>query len=171
MDNGQHMDSPTNKEPFAPGTDSVARSEVDSANNLDLNSPSWNQTASAQESFGQTDKAVEYPKTPEAAESDLKRPEHETIRGEIIDPSPSVKSQKSFDPAAMATDAINHSTFKTTDTLNEEGIKATDEIIDKFGQAKTGDELAAIYDQSRKAMEDNLDTSFGREVGGQAAWN
>ncbi|MBR3236469.1 hypothetical protein IKF92_02210 [Candidatus Saccharibacteria bacterium] len=64
----------------------------------------------------------------------------------------------------IADNSVNRSAFKTTESLNDEGIKETDVIIDKIKQARTGEELAASYDLAREAMEDNLNNSYHRKL-------
>ena len=182
MNNGQSTNSPISKGPIISSagipaisdTKAMARPELNSADNLDLNSPSWAPNNPSPQDLAKPTSELRGAKTMESSNfsnsleieqpSIESEPSQEQPLGQVIDMEMPPSDHKSEMPAAYAANSINHSAFKTTESLNVEGVKETDAIIDKIRQAKTGEELAASYDLARTAMEDNLVESYNRKL-------
>ena len=184
MNNGQSSNSPISRDSIisSAGIPSISdkgmttHPELNPVENLDLNSPSWapNSINSQPQELAKPTSELRGAKTMESSNPSnsarRERPFEEPGSnqnqplGQIIDMEMPPSSYNSKTPASYAEDSINHAAFKTTESLNIEGIKETDVIIDKIRQAKTGEELAASYDLARTAMEDNLAESYNRKL-------
>ena len=136
--------------------------------NLDLTNPetSWNQPVSIEhnkKALGSEALAnsLEMPPSPE---QELGKPiPYSTNLDPIAQPANDMTSDAEIAQKALD---IKPEPIKTTEYLNDEGIKAIDDLNEQLAQDEIP--LEDYYDHHQDIVEANLRNSFGREIGGKA---
>lgn len=76
-------------------------------------------------------------------------------------PEPQSSSSATNEPQGAPSTPTSHPSIKTTNRLNEHGVKNIDDAISKLGQDGN---IADFYDLARDMMEENLENSYQRKL-------